>query len=260
MTEVVVTGGTGVLGRQVVSRLLAAGHSVRVLSRQARPTVPNGVQVVQGDLVPGKNLDRAVAGVDAIVHCATTFRKMDIEATHRLIECARKSDSPHLLYISIVGVDRIPLAYYKVKLQAESLIEQSRLPWTIVRATQFHDFVLSSLSRLARLPVIPLPKGFRFQPIDTGEVADNLVSLVAAGAANRVPDIGGPQVRTVEDLARAYLHLQERSAPLLPVPLPGGAARAFQAGANLCPKQTVGTVTWEDFLREKCRTQPTKQE
>ncbi len=65
MTEVVVTGGTGVLGRQVVSQLLAAGHSVRVLSRQARPTVPNGVQVVQGDLVPGKNLDRAVAGVDA---------------------------------------------------------------------------------------------------------------------------------------------------------------------------------------------------
>jgi len=112
MTEVVVTGGTGVLGRQVVSRLLAAGHSVRVLSRQARPTVPNGVQVVPGDLVPGKNLDRAVAGVDAIVHCATTYRKMDIEATHRLIECARKSDSPHLLYISIVGVDRIPLAYY----------------------------------------------------------------------------------------------------------------------------------------------------
>ena len=89
MTEVVVTGGTGVLGRQVVSQLLAAGHSVRVLSRQARPTVPNGVQVVQGDLVPGKNLDRAVAGVDAIVHCATTYRKMDIEATHRLIERPR---------------------------------------------------------------------------------------------------------------------------------------------------------------------------
>jgi uncharacterized protein YbjT (DUF2867 family) len=105
--------------------------------------------------------------------------------------------------------------------------------------------------QLARLPVVPVPAGWRVQPVDTGEVADRLVELALGAPAGLVPDLGGPRVYELADLVRSYLRATHRHRPILPVWTPGRAARAFRAGANLAPDRAVGRRTWEVFLAER---------
>ena len=179
---ILVTGGSGTLGRSVVARLLAADHQVRVLSRRPRPTgTPTAVDWVSGELVSGRGLAAAVADVAVIVHCASNPHRprVDIDGTRNLVEAARAAGIWHLVDISIVGVDRVPYRYYQAKLQAERLVQASGLPWTILRATQFHQLVLLVARDLARLPVVPVPAATSFQPIDAAEVADRLAGLAA---------------------------------------------------------------------------------
>jgi uncharacterized protein YbjT (DUF2867 family) len=256
MADVLVTGGTGVLGRKVVERLLRDGTGVRILSRRPRPSAPSRVRAFWGDLTGvSPSLREAVAGAEAIVHCASSpFRKtraVDVEGTGRLLEIARGCGVRHFLYVSIVGVDRNPLGYYRAKLEAEGLVERGGVPWTILRATQFHDLLARFFGALSRSPVLLLPKGFRFQPIEAGEVADELVAILRKGPAGRAPDLGGPEVRGVLDLARGFFAAARRRRLLLPVPFPGRTAAAFRAGANLCPDRAVGKLRWEAFLEER---------
>lgn len=124
------------------------------------------------------------------------------------------------MHISIVGVDRVPYRYYQAKLQAERLLQRSGLPWTILRATQFHQLVLLVARGLARLPVVPVPAATSFQPIDAAEVADRLVELAVGPPAGRVADMGSPQIRTATDLLRTYLHAARRHRLVVPVRLP----------------------------------------
>lgn len=252
MALVLVTGGTGTLGRAVVPRLVSSGHDVRLLSRQDRPARPDGVEAVRGDVLTGDGLDRAVSGVDVVVHCATSpirrTTQTEVEGTRRLTVAASSARRPHVLYVSIVGVDRHPLPYYKAKRAAETVIEAAGLPYTILRATQFHSLLGGLLSRLARLPVLPSPRGVRFQPVDADEVAARLVALVAAGPSGQMADMGGPEVRGFDDLARAWLRARGRSRRVVGVPIAGRAARAFKEGVNLCPGHKDGTRTWEDWL------------
>ena len=165
---ILVTGGTGTLGQQVVTRLREAGREVRVLSRR-RGTGQDGLVLALGDLATGEGLPAAVHGVGTIVHCASN-RKGDAEATRNLVRAAAR-EKPHLVYISIVGVDRFPRAYFKSKLEAEGVIAGSGLPWTTLRATQFYELIAKGAVRLAKLPVIPVPAGFVVQPVDSGEAA-----------------------------------------------------------------------------------------
>ncbi|MET8129452.1 SDR family oxidoreductase [Streptomyces sp. NPDC005065] len=248
MTTILVTGGTGTLGREVTDRLRTGGHEVRVLSRRSQPYAV--------DLRDGAGLDAAVDGVDTIVHCATTPRGGDDTAAGHLIEAAKRAGVPHLVHISIVGVDRVPLGYYQVKRQVERMVEESGLGWTILRSTQFHDLVLRILAAVARLPVMPLPAGVRLQSIDTGEVADRLAELAVAGPAGRVPEMGGPEVRELPELARAYLRATGKRRPLVPVPLAGKAYAGYRRGGHLTPRRAVGKVTFEEFLTERCCRRP----
>ncbi|GAA2625981.1 SDR family oxidoreductase [Streptomyces vastus] len=241
MTTILVTGGTGTLGRLVVERLRANGHEVRVLSRRSRPYA---VDLREG----GSGLDAAVAGVDTIVHCATTARGGDEQAARHLITAARRAGVRHLVYISIVGIDRVPFGYYKAKLAVEKQIEASGLGWTILRATQFHDLVATLLQALSKLPVLFLPAGVSDQPLDVAEVADRLTGLATGRPAGRVDDMGGPEVRTLPDLARAYLKATGRRRPIVNVPLFGRAYRAFRTGGHLTPERAVGKGTFEEYL------------
>ncbi|MFE0134612.1 SDR family oxidoreductase [Streptomyces sp. NPDC059037] len=240
MTTILVTGGTGTLGRPVVERLRADSHDVRVLSRRSPSYAV--------DLREGTGLDAAMAGADVIVHCASSPRGGDEQAARHLIEAARRAGVGHLVYISIVGIDRVPLGYYKTKLAVERLIEESGLGWTVLRTTQFHDLVLQVLQSSAKLPVMLLPSGVGDQPVEVGEVADRLAELAAAPPAGRVEDMGGPEVRTFPDLARAYLRASGKRRPLVPLRLAGKTYRAFRAGGHLAPEQAVGKGTFEEFL------------
>jgi uncharacterized protein YbjT (DUF2867 family) len=246
-SEILVAGGTGSLGRRVVDRLRGPGYEVRTLSRSAR-----GAGVVRGDLQTGEGLAQALEGVDVLIHCASSPRKprqTDVEGMGRLLEAAGRAGVSHIVFVSIVGVDRNPYPpYYRAKLEAERIVERSPVPWTILRATQFHEFVLKQIRLLERLPVMMAPRGFLLQPMDIGEVADRLVELSLSGPAGRVPDIGGPEVRTLPDLACSYLKATGRRRRIVEVPVPGKAARALREGALLAPDQTYGEIRWEEFL------------
>ncbi|MER5387621.1 NAD(P)H-binding protein [Saccharopolyspora sp. NPDC002686] len=249
---ILVTGGTGTLGRAVVERLLDAGHDLRVLSRRSRPAAA-GYEWATGDLRTGEGIDAATSGVDAIVHCATTLGRKDVAATQRLIDSARRSGDPHLVYISIVGVDEVPLPYYRAKLEAEERVVSSGLPWTILRTTQFHDLVARMTSVQRRSPVIAALAGVDFQPIDVQEVAARLAELAVGAAAGRVPDMGGPEIRSHRDLAREYLAATGRRRLVLPIRVPGAAFAGYRRGGHLAPEHAVGRVTFSDFLAGEAR-------
>jgi uncharacterized protein YbjT (DUF2867 family) len=247
-SEVLVTGGTGVLGQRVVERLGSAGVEARVLSRSGRPGT------IRGDLSTGEGLDLAVRGAQTIIHCASSpFRKArqaDVEGTKRLLEAAITAGVSHLVYISIVGIDRASsYPYYRIKLDTERVIEGSPVPYTILRATQFYDLVLMVVRLLERTPVMVVPNGFSGQPIDAGEVAGRMVELALSDPAGRVPDIGGPEVRTVADIVRGYLEVTGRRKKTLMFWLPGKTAQAFREGALTCPNNRYGKIRWEEFLR-----------
>lgn len=256
---ILLTGGTGTLGRLVTPRLTAAGHSVHVLSRHNHERAP-GVEFMRGDLETGVGIDDAVAGVDIVVHTAGSPKDDALKAENLIAAAQRAGRAPHLVYISVVGAERMPVesgldrrmfGYFESKYAAERAIEASGLPWTTLRATQFHDLILTVARGMAKLPVIPLPRRLRAQPVDAGEVADRLVDLALGAPSGLVPDMAGPEVHGVGDLVRGYLRASGHRRPIVPIGLPGKAAEAMLAGANLPLDGTVGARTWEEFLAER---------
>ncbi len=250
---VVVTGGTGLLGRAVVEQLLTSGREVRVLSRDPQRASARlaGVDVRHGDLTDPGSLPDALSGAEAVVHCATDPRAasdVDVAGTAHLLRAAHDVGVGHLLHVSIVGVDRIPVSFYRAKREAEALVEAQSVPWTVQRATQFHPFVDLMIERSARLPVLLCPRGLRFQPVAVEDVATRLVEHVATGPSGRVPDLGGPEVLSLDALARTWLRARRRRRLLVPTPLPGRVGRAFRAGANLAPNHRSAGTTWQEHL------------
>lgn len=258
MQQILVTGGTGTLGRLVVSRLQKEGRKVRVLSRHSRES-EEGIEFVTGDLATGEGIEAAVEGAEIIVHCAGSS-KGDEDKARNLVRAASRAGTKHLVYISVVGADRIPVVsgiaramfgYFASKLAAERLVADSGVPWTTLRATQFYDLSLMVAQQMSKLPVIPFPAGFRFQPVDAGEVATRLVELALGTPAGLVPDIAGPKVYSMAELLHGYLQASHRHRLTIPLWLPGKAAGAFRAGANLAPERAVGRRTWEEFLADR---------
>ncbi|MFC8874746.1 SDR family oxidoreductase [Streptomyces ardesiacus] len=241
MTTILATGGTGTLGRPVTERLRAHGHEVRVLSRHSRPYT---VDLREG----GSGLENALAGVHTVVHCATTQRGGDERSAANLIAAARRAGVSHLVCISIVGVDRMPLGHYRTKLAVEQQVAESGLGWTVLRTTQFHDLVVRVFRALARLPAVLLPAHARDQPVEMAEVADRLAEPARAAPAGRVPDMDGPEVRTFESPARACLHATGGRRAVVNVPLAGKTYRAFREGGHLAPGHAVGKGTFEEYL------------
>ncbi|HEX3815074.1 MAG TPA: NAD(P)H-binding protein [Mycobacteriales bacterium] len=244
MASILVTGGTGTLGRAVVDLLVARQHDVRVASRQARgpEATPYALQTV--DYRTGRGLVEACAGVDAVI---LSTRSMRGEVDRQVVQAAKRAGGPHLIYISIVGVDRIPFGYYRMKLAAEREIENSGLPFTILRATQFHDLIRGLLARSARLPVMPVPR-LRFQPVDVHDVAARLVELAEQAPTGRAPDFGGPEIRPLAELARLYLRATHRRRYTVQFGIPGQAYAAFRDGMHLAPEHAAGQLTFAEYL------------
>lgn len=252
---ILVTGGTGTLGRLVVPRLRDAGCDVRVLSRR-RHEGGEGIEFVPGDLATGEGIAAAVAGTEIVIHLGGSSKGDEDKARH-LVRAAARAGARHLVFISVVGADRIPnvsgtdramFGYFGSKHAAERIVADSGLPWTTLRATQFHDLTLLTARQLAKLPVSPVFAGFRFQPIEADEVAARLVDLALGTPAGLVPEMGGPRVYEMAELVRGYLRVSRKHRLIVPIRIPGQAARAIRAGANLAPDRAVGRRTWEDFL------------
>lgn len=260
---ILVTGGTGTLGSHVVARLQEAGREVRVLSRHGpRDGTRNedGIEFATGDLATGAGIDAAVDGAEIIVHCAGGAKGDDDKALNLVRAASRAGGIQHLVYISVVGVDKVPVVsgvdramfgYFASKLAAERVVANSGLPWTTLRATQFYDLLLLVARQMAKLPVIPLPSGFRFQPIDPSEVAARLAELALGTPIGLAPDIAGPKVYRTDELIGEYLRASHKRRPIMPVWLPGKAARAVRSGVILSPDRAIGRRTWEEFLTER---------
>jgi uncharacterized protein YbjT (DUF2867 family) len=258
MRHILVTGGTGTLGSFVVPRLRDAGCNVRVLSRHSRDA-EEGIEYLANDLTTGEGIEPAVEGVEVIIHLAGGQKGDDVK-TQNLVRAASRAGTPHLVYISVVGADRIPVVsgidramfgYFASKRAAERVVAGSGLPWTTLRATQFHELALLTAQYMAKLPVLPVPTGFQFQPVAASEVATRLVELALGAPTGLVPDIGGPRVYGMDEMLREYLRAAGKRRPMIPVWAPGRAARAIRAGANLTPERALGRQTWEEFLAGK---------
>jgi uncharacterized protein YbjT (DUF2867 family) len=235
-----VTGATGRLGRPTVARLSGAGHDVRSLSRRSGPGLATG------DLLTGAGIAEALDGVDVVVHLATGPRRDEV-GTRTLTAAAAAARVRHLVHISIVGIDDIPLGYYRAKLAAERVVEGSGVPHTILRATQFHDLVVA-LFAVQRVTPVLLAPSFAVQPIAVEDVAERLVELAGSAPAGRVPDIGGPEVRRLPDLARVWQRSVRSRRPVVPLTLPGRVFGGYAAGANLVPGVPYGRTTFEEHL------------
>ncbi|TDD33750.1 NAD-dependent epimerase/dehydratase family protein [Actinomadura sp. KC06] len=245
-TPILVTGGTGTLGRQVVPLLRDAGREVRVLSRRAREP-QDGVEYVVGDVLKDEGVEAALDGIETVLHLAGGYKGDDV-ATRNLAQAAARAGVRHLVLISVIGADRMPQRFLKMQLDAERAVIDSGVPWTTLRAAQFHDLVLKLVRMMAKSPVVPAPRGLRLQPVDPRDVAE----LALGEPAGLVPDLAGPEVYELSELTRGYLRARGKRRPMLPFRIPGKSGRAYRDGDNLTLEgATLGSRTWEAFLAER---------
>ncbi|WP_169581927.1 MULTISPECIES: NAD(P)H-binding protein [Microbacterium] len=242
--KIAVAGGTGTVGRPTVEAVRAAGHEAVVLSRA------EGV-----DLVAGSGIDAALAGVDAVIDTAnvSTLSAADATAffttaTGNLISAAHRAGVGHVVLLSIVGIDRIPYDYYAGKVAQERVVEASAVPWTIVRATQFHEFAAQLYQRAKVGPLHIAPRA-RVQPIAAAEVGAHLAGVAAGPAQGRARDIGGPREERLDEMVRAYARHQGRRGWIPSVSLPGAQMKGMRAGDALPgPDAVLGTETFAEWL------------
>lgn len=255
MIRTLLTGATGRLGTALRPRLSAAGHDVRAASRSPPAATEADIDWVELDLGTEDGIESALENIDVVIHAATAPQgdtaAVDGRGTERLLEAAETAGVRNLVYPSIVGVDDVPLSYYEHKASAEAAVEASDVPTTIVRATQFHSFVAELLGYVAKLPVWPLPTRMRVQPVDVGDVADVIVENAVPAAGGRTHCVGGPEIQSVGELARAYRDARGLRRPIIRVPIPSKTVAAFRSGHAVCPDYRAGTVTWQEWLSEQ---------
>lgn len=250
--EVLITGASGVLGSHASELAVERGHTVRRLSRSSTERAG----WVTGDLATGDGVVAAVEGVDVVIHCATDPRNhkaTDVVGTSRLLDAALGSGRPHIVYPGIVGSDVIPLGYYRSKTMAERMLEASDCPFTIQRYTQFHDLLWHLLKALTRSRIVPIPNDTRFQVLDAATAARRLVTAAESPSAGRLPDLGGPTVYDVRDLARSVATALGRTRRIIRINVPGLIGATFRAGGNLTENRDETGLTWNAFVAEKLR-------
>jgi uncharacterized protein YbjT (DUF2867 family) len=242
--RIAIAGGTGTLGRPVADALRSRGHEVRVLSRRGPE--------YRVDVTTGEGLAEALEGVDVVVdatndsskHAADTL----VEGSRRLLAAEEVAGVGHHVCVSIVGCELVPARYLRIKAEQERVVEEGPQPWSIVRATQFHELVDMALAPAARKHLMPVPR-VPLQTVASTEVA-RVVADVAEGAPRRGRvEVVGPEVVDARELARTWRSTTGRRALLLPLPLPGRMGRALRAGALIAERPDVrGTTPFATWL------------
>lgn len=244
--RVAVVGATGTAGAPIAAELERGGHEVRRLSR--------GSQTYPVDLLSGRGLDAALEGCQAVVDAsnatgsAKKSRAVLVEGGRRLLEAESRAGVGHHVCLSIVGIDRVPIAYYGVKQEQEQLVREGEVPWTILRATQFHQLLDWAFSSMARARVLPRIAG-PLQPVDPGEVATLAAEIAVAEPRQVQTTIAGPRVEPIADLAWAWKAATASRAILIPLPLPGKAGSGLRAGGLTDPAPDHrGKIAFADWL------------
>jgi uncharacterized protein YbjT (DUF2867 family) len=251
--KVAVVGGTGVLGRPVVAELAARGDEVVALSREPGRTMPEGVSHQRADLTTGDGLAEALAGVEVMVDASnsSTPRRaapVMVEGTKRLLRAGAEAGARHYVGVSIVGCERVPMAYYKVKVEQEEAIGAGAIPWSLLRATQFHTLIDYLFKQDARFGIVRSGSA-RFQPIDPPLVAERMAGAAHADPAGRLPDVAGPEVLTLSELAKAWRQAGHRALPLR-FPMIGPIGRPLREGALCNPDAAAGGRSFEQWLAD----------
>jgi uncharacterized protein YbjT (DUF2867 family) len=262
MTLVLVTGGTGHLGQDLVDRLVRHGHQVRIFARSRRPR--SDVEWAIGDLATGEGLPTALRGVHTVINAATHspvaqrggFRPVDFfkspsdvdaEGTRRLLDLCQQASVQHFLHVSIVGLDEASLPYARVKLAGERMVRESALSWSLVRAMPFYYLLESMLAGFAWLPVWLVPKTV-FNPVDTSDVADYLAHVAFDGPRGERAEIGGPENLSLVEFARQYQQARGMHRPIMPIHLADKTARGM---GFVVSKGVRGTLSWKDWLQRR---------
>lgn len=244
-TRLAVAGGTGVVGRHVVDVATERGHEVVLLTRSA------GV-----DLTAGDGLAQRLAGVDAVVDVTSvpTQDRAESEAffgavTRSLVAAEEAAGVDHHVALSIVGIDDVPGGYYAGKRLQERLLAEGTQPWSVLRATQFHEFAEQVLHFVRVGPVSVVPR-MTSQPVAAREVGEALVDLVEAGPSGRVPDLAGPQVLAMHRLARRVSKARGLGRRVVALPVPGAAGRGMRDGSLTLRggAGVVGATTFDEWL------------
>jgi uncharacterized protein YbjT (DUF2867 family) len=254
MARILVTGGTGALGTDLVKRLSQTSHTIRITSRKPKPA-DTKFEWAQVDFETQTDFSEAVRDVDTIVHCASSSVRntyqSDVIGTQNLLASVKKASIKNFIFISIVGIDRIPFGYYKHKLAIEKLIQESGVPYTINRIAQFHGFIDMLLGFERKLPVLVVPTQWQAQTIDTRDVAQYLMPFIENAPTGRIDNVAGPQVMRVGEMARMWRDVQGMHRPIVQMPTLGAVAHGFGQGYNTAPDKAYGSMTWADYLQEK---------
>jgi uncharacterized protein YbjT (DUF2867 family) len=253
MTSVIaVVGGTGALGALVVGDLLAKGADVRVLSRNATE-VPAGAEHRPVDLTSSAGLAEALAGVDTVVDAANSTKAAEevlVAGTRRLLDAEAGVGVGHHVAISIIGIDQVPVKYYRAKLAQEEAVEAGTVPFSILRASQFPQLLDSAFAAAARFGIRPTGAA-KVQPVDPAVVAARLAEAALAGPAGRLPNVAGPKVQTLGELSRAWASARGKHLLPLPVPSWGKMGKALAAGALCDPAASTPGEDFEEWLRRE---------
>jgi uncharacterized protein YbjT (DUF2867 family) len=251
--KVAVVGGTGVLGKPLVAELAARGDEVHALSRTAPSKLPEGASHRSVDLAKGEGLAEALAGVEVVVDASNSNPRdagpVLVDGTGRLLAAGAQAGVRHHVGISIVGCDRVPTSYYKVKVEQEEAIADGEVPWSLLRATQFHSLLAWAFGQAGRARLMPTGNA-RLQPIEPAVVAARLAGVAHAEPAGRLEDIAGPEVLTLSDLARRWRRADGRWMLPLPIPMVGKVGRPLREGALCNPDAAGGGATFEQWLAD----------
>lgn len=251
MMDILITGASGTLGTQLCNVLHENNISFRAAGR-SKPKLPYDVEYCKMDLDTGEGFSEALNGIKYIFHLASgTSRrniKTDAEKTESLIAASGQRQISHFIYISIVGIDKIPYSYYIDKLNSEEKIIHSGLPYTILRATQFHEFIDLVFAKLTRFPIGLVPKQFKIQPVETRTVAAELFKIYQSGPQNKIINTGGPEILTLGEMVKPWLKAKNRKKIIVNFPWFGKTAEALKKGYNTCDETASGSITWKQYL------------
>jgi uncharacterized protein YbjT (DUF2867 family) len=250
----VVMGANGTLGRAIVERSLERGHETIAVTRSAPKRAFMKAVHRSADVVSGEGVADAVRKADCVINAVNAekdARTLLVDGTKRLLEACEAGSVKHYVAISIVGIDLVPLKYYAIKLEEEGVVEQSKTPWSLLRATQFHNLVDTMFVRAARFGFVLAPMGAKMQPIDVREVAAALVEAAEKGPNQRLPDLGGPEVLLMKELAQQWLKATRRTRLIMPAPVPGKFGAALRAGGLCAPDRALGKRTFLEWASDR---------